>query len=141
VYHAATPVSDPRFHPRPLSSPGRGAQGHPKLAAANDGIVHAVWDESPGDDPLAAGPHAHSAPTAGGAGRAIMYAVSRDAGQSFSPPHTLVPSPGAYQTQPSLTVTADGLVYATWNEIDQDGKHIVLARLARVAPKPEPPAP
>jgi hypothetical protein len=145
VYHAVTPVGDLRFHPRPLSPPGRAAQGHPRLAAGSDGTVHAVWDESLGDEPPApaAGAHAHShaAPRAGGAGRAIMYAVSRDGGASFSTPHMLVPSPGAYQTQPSLTVRADGLAYVAWNEIDQDGKHVVLARLARPAPTPEPPAP
>jgi hypothetical protein len=70
-----------------------------------------------------------------------MYAVSRDGGQSFSPAHVLVPIPGAYQMQPSMAISADGTIYVAWNEIDQDGKHVVLARLSRTDPKVEPRTP
>ena len=85
--------------------------------------------------------HHHAAPAAGGAGRAIMYAVSRDGGATFTPARALVPSPGVYQLQPSLTVGPDGSVFVTWNEIDQDGKHVVFARLARTDPQQEPRTP
>ena len=141
VYHAASPIVDPRFHPRAVNPQGKGTQGHPRLAAGGNGLVHAVWDEGLGPDAPAsadASPsagHPHPAPTPGG--RAIMYAVARD-GASFSSAHALAPSPGAYQTHPSLAVGPDGTVFAAWNEIDEDGKHAVLVRLANPEPKPKP---
>jgi hypothetical protein len=141
VYHAMTPVREATFHPRPLNPAGRGAQGHPKLAAASDGRLHAVWDEGLEAEKPTNEKHAHAAPSAGGPGRAVMYAVSRDGGTSFSAPHVLVPSPGAYQVQPSLALGPDGTVYVAWNEIDQDGKHVVLARLSETDPKTEPRTP
>jgi hypothetical protein len=143
VYHAMTPVTEARFEPRPLNRASQGAQGHPRLAAGRDGQLHVVWDESlAAEVPSAsAGHHAHTTPTAGGAGRAVMYAVSRDGGQSFSPPHPLAAAPGVYQMQPAMAIGPDGTVYVAWNEIDQDGKHVVLARLTRVDAKAEPPTP
>jgi hypothetical protein len=133
IYHADSPLADPSFHPRPLSPQARGSQGHPRLAAGGNGALHAVWDEGLGPDaPASASPagehqHHHAAQSTGG--RAIVYAVARDAA-SFSPAHALAPSPGAYQMQPSLVVGPDEIVYAVWNEIDQDGKHVVFVRLA-----------
>jgi hypothetical protein len=151
VYHAVLPATDPRFdpHPRPLNRRARGSQGHPKLAADGKGHVHAVWDEGLAPDPPvpAAGAtageprHQHAAPAAGGAGRAIMYAVSRDGGATFSEAKALVPSPGAYQLQPALTAGPDGTVFVTWNEIDQDGKHVVFTRLTRPEQPREPRTP
>jgi hypothetical protein len=141
VYHAMTPVTEATFHPRPLNAAGRGAQGRPKLAPGSNGLLHAVWDEGVEAEVPTTEKHAHAVPSAGGAGRAVMYAVSRDGGASFSPPHLLVPSPGAYQVQPSLAISPEGTVYVAWNEIDQDGKHVVMARLSDTAPKAEPPAP
>jgi hypothetical protein len=134
VYHAAAPLADLSFHPQPLSPDAPGTQGHPKLAADRNGLVHAVWDEglapeAPAPASVKAHQHQHSTPTAGGAGRAIRYAVSRDGGASFQTPHTLVPSPGVYQLQPAIAVGPDGTVFVAWNEIDQDGKHVVCARL------------
>jgi hypothetical protein len=136
VYHAESGVDALDFDARPLAPAAHGAQGHPRIAAGPGGSLHAVWDEGLGPEspvPKSAGEHGHhqhaSAPS-GGAGRAIVYAVSRDGGKTFTPGHVLVPSPGAYQLQPSIAVAADGTVYVAWNEIDQDGKHVVLARLA-----------
>jgi len=141
VYHTVGLVAEPRFepHPRLLNPQAQGAQGHPKLVADSKAHLHAVWDEGLAPEPPAPAPadaksgeqkHHHAAPAAGGAGRAIMYAVSRDGGVTFTSARALVPSPGVYQLQPSLTVGPDGSVFVTWNEIDQDGKHVVLARLA-----------
>jgi hypothetical protein len=137
VYHAMSPVTEAEasFHPRPMGPAGRGAQGRPKLAAGRDGRLHVVWEESLDAEAPSAAPHGHATPSPGGAGRAIMYAVSRDGGQSFSPPHELVTAPGAYQMQPSIALSPDGAVYVAWNEIDQDGKHVVLARLAASEPR------
>jgi hypothetical protein len=154
VYYTATPVAEPSFHPRPLNPQGSGAQGHPKLAAGGDGTLHAVWDEGLAPEPATPAaigdgnttetkPHAHphAAPNAGGAGRAIMYSVSRDGGATFTAARALVPSPGAYQLQPALTVGPDGTVHVAWNEIDEDGKHVVFTRLSRRRSAPEPAAP
>lgn len=141
VYHAAATVDDLGFRPRPIAPQTTASQGHPKLVAGGDGRLHAVWDEGLNPEPTAPAkakpsgdepsrPH-HPAPTAGGiGGRAIMYAVSRDGGASFTPPRTLAPSPGAYQVQPSLALAPEGTAFVAWNEIDQDGKHAVLVRLA-----------
>jgi hypothetical protein len=103
--------------------------------------VHAVWDEGLGPDAAPAASaksadagehqHQHTVPTVGGAGRAIVYAVSRDGGATFSAPHVLIPSPGAYQLQPAIATAPGGTVCVAWNEIDQDGKHVVVVRLAR----------
>ena len=123
-----------------MNPQAQGAQGHPKLVADSKGRLHAVWDEGLAPDPPAPAPadaksgeqrHHHAAPASGGAGRAIMYAVSRDGGATFTSARALVPSPGVYQFQPSLTVGPDSSVFVTWNEIDQDGKHVVFARLAQ----------
>jgi hypothetical protein len=65
-----------------------------------------------------------------------MYAVSRDDGASFSPPQALASRPGAYQLQPALALGADGTVVVAWNELDQDGKHVVFVR--RAEPDREP---
>jgi hypothetical protein len=142
VYHTVGLAADPSFdsHPHLLNPQAQGTQGHPKLVADSKAHLHAVWDEGLAPDPPApastdtksgAPRQHHAAPTAGGAGRAIMYAVSRDGGARFTAARALVPSPGVYQLQPSLTLGPDGSVFVTWNEIDQDGKHVVLARLAR----------
>jgi hypothetical protein len=149
IYHAMTPLAEATFHPRPLGASPAGrtpaSQAHPKLLADGKGRIHAVWDEglapdAPAEAAAAApGKHQHAAPAAGGAGRAILYAVSRDGGASFTAPHAVVPSLGVYQSHPALTAAPDGTVFVAWNEIDQDGKHIVCARLASLDPEPRTP--
>ena len=140
VYHAASPVGDLSFQSRPLNLQGQGTQGHPRIATDGEGALHVVWDEGLGPEPpvdkTSASPsgghsHHHEAPTAGGPGRSIMYAVSRDGGASFSPAQALSPSLGAYQTQPSLALGQDGSVNVAWSEINADGKHAVFARVVR----------
>ena len=134
------PSTTRRFHPRELAPRGRGPQGHPKIVAGGDGVLHAVWDEGLGPDlpsPAVAKdsgdpPHPHPAPSSGGGGggRAILYASSRDGGASFTPAQALAPRPGAYQAQPSPSLGPDGSLYVAWNELDAAGKHVVLVRLA-----------
>ncbi len=141
VYVAGSPAADLAFEPRELGPSSRGAQGHPRLVAGRDGVLHAVWDEGLGPagaapDPKAAG-HGHGhGPDLSGGGRAIMYASSRDGGEHFGPRVALDPRPGAYQTQPSLAAGPDGALFAAWNEIDQDGKRVVVARLAGPSGRP-----
>jgi hypothetical protein len=144
VYHAVAPVTGAlRFDSRPLGPRGRGTQSHPKLAAGSDGLVHAVWDEGLAAEPEPVASdrkpsgehshqHQHATRPAAGAARAIMYAVSRDGGASFSTPVALAAAPGAYQVQPALAVGAGGAVFVAWNELDQDGKHVVFARVSPV---------
>jgi hypothetical protein len=143
VYFAVAPAHEDgaglRFHPRPLAPQGRGSQGHPRLVADRGGTLHAAWDEglapeAPATEKSAggeAGGHHHPSPTTGGggAGRAVVYAVSRDGGASFTPGRAIAPSPGVYQVQPTLTLGPDGTVFVAWNEVDQEGKHAVFARL------------
>jgi hypothetical protein len=143
VYYAVSSTAEARFDPHPLGPQGRGSQGHPRVATGRDGVVHVIWDEGLAPDPeppIGAGKpgehqHHHAVPAAGGAGRAIMYAVSRDGGASFSPARALSPRPGAYQLQPSIALGAEGSVVVAWNEIDQDGKHVVFVRLAGHEPE------
>jgi hypothetical protein len=131
VYQASSPPDGLAFKVHELAPGSTGAQGHPKLASTASGRLLAVWDESIGEPPAppaSGAPHAHghTAPMTGG-GRAIQLAVST--GEGFGPPKAISPRPGAFQLQPSISVLSDGTALVVWNEMDADGKKVVLARV------------
>ena len=147
VYHAVGPVADPLRPPAPAPEPASpGRRGPPQLAADSKGHLHAVWDEGLAPDPVPPADaktktgehrHQHAAPAAGG-GRAIMYAVSRDGERRRSRRPSAGAKPGGLSTPTLLTLGPEGTVFVTWNEIDQDGKHVVFARLTRPDQPQEP---
>jgi hypothetical protein len=131
VYVASSPSSDLAFAPRELAPGSTGAQGHPKLASSASRRLIVVWDESIGDAPTPApggghGEHGHAASLTGG-GRAIMVATGSADG--FGPSKAIAPRPGAFQLQPSIALAPDGTAFVAWNEIDEDGKRVVFARV------------
>ncbi|SIO19443.1 hypothetical protein SAMN05444166_2924 [Singulisphaera sp. GP187] len=141
VYAASSELPSLQFTPRELSPGSKGAQGHPKLIADSSGTLHAVWDESLDPAPVATvagasagghGGHAHTAPLSGG-GRAIMYASSQADGE-FGPARALAPHAGAFQLNPALAVSPGGDVFVAWNELDTEGKQVVMVRLAPTEP-------
>ncbi|WP_169974657.1 exo-alpha-sialidase [Tautonia rosea] len=94
-----------------------GAQGHPRLVVGPDGMAHAVWEATLDAD----------SETAEG-GRAIRYARLNASGAPAGQPVFLDPKPGAYQTHPTLAVSADGRVVVSWNELDEEGKRVVVVQ-------------
>ena len=131
VYTANSPATELAFAPRELAPGSPGAQGHPKLASTASGRLVAVWDESIGDAPTAPvgghGEHGH-APSPAGGGRSIMVATGDADG--FGPPKAIAPRPGAFQLQPSIALGPDGTAFVAWNEVDEDGKRVVFAKVA-----------
>jgi hypothetical protein len=134
VYVTSSPLSDLAFAPHELSAGTPGSQGHPKLAAAGSGTLHAVWDESLDDAPAApaakeghGGGHGHGhGPALTGSGRAVMLATSTEGG--FGPARPVAPRPGAFQLNPAVAVGPDGAVLVTWSEVDTAGKRVVFVR-------------
>ena len=92
------------------------------------GVLHVAWDESldPASAESPAAGHRHGPPQ--GSGRAIVYAVSRDGGQSFAAGRKLAVRPGAFQTRPAVMPLADGSLGFAWNELSDAGKRIVWHR-------------
>ncbi|WP_237722675.1 sialidase family protein [Singulisphaera acidiphila] len=137
VYAASSELPSLSFSPREVSQGSKGAQGHPKLIADASGTLHAVWDESLDPAPASKtegghGGHSHSAPLTGG-GRAIMYATSKANGV-FGPTRAIAPHAGAFQLNPAIAVSPVGDVFIAWNELDTEGKQVVLVRLAPTEP-------
>jgi hypothetical protein len=134
VYVASSPLSEMAFTPHELSPGTLGAQGHPKLAIAGPGTLHAVWDESLDDTPAAptakaghGGGHGHGhGPALTGSGRAVMLASSTEGG--FGPASPVALRPGAFQLNPAVAVGPDGAVLVAWSEIDAAGKRVVFVR-------------
>jgi len=140
VYAASSPRQALAFTPRELSASSPGAQGHPKLVAAPSGTLHAVWDESldpAGPAPTGSHHGASHSPSAvnSGSGRAIMYA-SATADGTFGTPRAVAPHPGAFQLNPALAVGPAGDIFIAWNELDTEGKQVVLVKLP---PQPSQP--
>lgn len=134
IYSASSSITALSFSPRAVGPPSSTSQGHPKLAADAAGTLHAVWDESLGGAPDPA-PASHSAEhghaqALTGAGRAIMYAVAPDH-DALRPPRAVSPRSGAFQLNPAVAVGPDGRVFVAWNELDGEGKQVVVVRLAR----------
>jgi hypothetical protein len=116
-----------------LHAAGPGTQGNVKLAVDHGGGLHAVWEESLADEPLAqadaSGGHAghqHGPPT--GAGRAIMHAYAPLGEGRFHPPQAVRPRAGCFQSRPAIACGADGLVVIAWTELDEAGKRVVIVR-------------
>ncbi|WP_406693606.1 sialidase family protein [Singulisphaera sp. Ch08] len=137
VYAASSELPSLNFSARELSQESKGAQGHPKLLADSSGTLHAVWDESLDPAPTAEGghggaSHSHNATLSGG-GRAIMYAISKANGE-FGTARALAPHAGAFQLNPAIAVGPTGDVFVAWNELDTEGKQVVLVRLPPTEP-------
>lgn len=128
VYHARARLGEWAFTVQPLDAAADGTQGHPTLAIDAAGVLHVVWDEGldPASAESSAAGHRHGPPQ--GSGRAIVYAVSRDGGQSFAVGRKLAVRPGAFQTRPAVLPLADGSLGFAWNELSDAGKRIVWHR-------------
>jgi hypothetical protein len=133
VYVARATAADLNFASRELSPGTAGAQGHPKLAAAETGALFAVWDESLGASPKPSAAegghgkeHGHGHALTGD-GRAVMLATSHE-GCGFDSVIALSPRPGAFQLNPAIAIGRDGALLIAWNEIDTTGKRVVVVR-------------
>ena len=133
MYVASSPASDLTFTAHELSLGTPGAQGHPKLAAAEAGPLYAVWDESLGSPPtpaVTAGhakEHGHGHALTGD-GRAVMFASSSHDRSGFGPAVAVSPRPGAFQLNPAIAIGRDRAILIAWNEIDTTGKRVVVVR-------------
>lgn len=118
------------------------SQGNIRAAIDPQGDIVLAWESSiggAGDNHATASSddeHQHGAPT--GSGRAIiLMRLSRDespqAGDSFtaSSRFGLAPKPGVFQTRPALTVLNDGTVLVAFNQLDENGKQVIVARFPR----------
>lgn len=123
-FHAAAKRSDMIFTTEELHPLNAGSQGNAKIVADARGGLHAVWEES--ELPDAHGSHHEPSPTVGG-GRTIMTR-SLDGGV-WSPARAVAAKSGVYQTRPTLAVMPDGSLVVAFNELDESGKSIVVARL------------
>jgi hypothetical protein len=130
-YHASAKLSDMKFGAaRELNADGPGSQGNPQLFADAAGTLHAVWEESLGAEPAAAGAghkHEPAAPQAGAGGRAIVYRSF--ANGAFGPARAVAAKPGAFQSRPALTGAPTGEIVVAWNELGETGKTVCVTRL------------
>jgi hypothetical protein len=62
-----------------------------------------------------------------------MYAAA-DASGKFARARPIAARPGAFQLNPAVAIAPGGDVFVAWNELDEDGKQVVLVRLKRVGP-------
>jgi hypothetical protein len=129
IYFAESSADSLKFVPVELSPDSQGSQGHPKMIVAGKGLL-AIWDESL--DPALpksaseADSHAHASPAApSGSGRVVRYAVSTDA-RKFGPSKTIDVRAGSFQLNPAVVVLNESEALVAWNELDGDGKRIVL---------------
>jgi hypothetical protein len=134
VYYARAGRRDLKFVVRELNAAGPGTQGNPKLCFDGAGRLHALWEESLADEPLAApagpthGISSHS-PGASGAGRVIMHACSPHADGLFGSARPILSRPGRFQTRPAIAAGPGELLVAAWNELDEGGKRVIVMRL------------
>jgi hypothetical protein len=129
VYHAASTLPELTFQPREVCPEAPGEQGHPRLVAAADGTLHAVWDASAEGEPAGAGHGGHQHGKPAGGGRAVMYARALPGADGFGPARALDPRPGAFQVNPVAAVGPAGEVHVAWAELTEQGKSIVCVRV------------
>lgn len=138
IYVANSTLASLSFAPQELHANAPGEQGHPKISADSNAMLHLVWDGSLDDDasePLAeeGQHHHHHGMRLQGTGRAIYYTRSPD-GTNFALPRMIAPRSGVFQIQPALAVDANGVVHVAWNEMTAEGKSVVFARLGQYLP-------
>jgi hypothetical protein len=63
-----------------------------------------------------------------------MYA-SATANGVFGPPRAIAAHAGAFQLNPAIAVGPAGDVFIAWNELDTEGKQVVLVRLPPKTPQ------
>jgi len=108
------------FTPRTLPAfSAESTQGHPKLIADATQALHAVWDESLEPTPT----------SSADGGRAIVYTKASPNGE-FQKSRAVTARPGVFQLNPSLAVSPSGQVFICWNELDTEGKQVVVVQLA-----------
>ena len=129
-YYARANLADLKFEVRELHPAGPGTQGNARLFADARGGLHVVWEESLGAEPAdAPAGHQHGPPKVGsGSGRVIQYAYLAPGQAAFGPARPVAPKPGAFQTRPTLVGAPGGDVWLAWNELDEAGKAVVVAR-------------
>ena len=156
VYVASSPT-DPLVFSQPirLDPDAAGAQGNARLCRDASGVLHAVWERSPGADepdaaggrtggkagpaggqggppagrPAAGGHAAHERHSAGG--RLTMHA--EHVAGAWSSPRPIAASPGVLQTRPAITGGPSGDVAVACFERTAAGKELVVARRSRAA--------
>lgn len=141
-YFSMKPLGGGNFTPPQLLHPqGTGPEGNARLIATSNGLV-AVWEATLADDLAGAGAAAaedtkpaHDAPPTGSS-RAILMArgtalqLPQGTSISWQPPQPVAAKEGAFQTRPALALKATGEVFAAWHELDEQGKRVVVAKLA-----------
>jgi hypothetical protein len=50
---------------------------------------------------------------------------------NFGPARSIAPRLGAFQARPALVSSPSGVVHVAWYELDESGKTLVVARIAR----------
>lgn len=128
-YVATAQLSDMKFAARELNPGAVGSQGNPQLFADAAGTLHAVWEESTGDEPAPAAGHKHDAPKPAAGGRAIAYRALAKGAAEFGPARAVAPVPGAFQSRPAITGTPAGEIVVAWNQLGETGKTVCVTRL------------
>ena len=143
VYHGQASTADLKFTTRAIHAAGPGTQGNAKLATTESGLV-AVWEESleevaaeeqKSEESTAKKGHAHG-PT--GSGRAIMFAYA-PAGGEFGPATAVLKRAGRFQTRPAVVGSSEGKFVVAFNELDEQGKRVVIVRQPLQPPVTETP--
>ncbi|WP_425615028.1 hypothetical protein NA78x_004916 [Anatilimnocola sp. NA78] len=128
VYHGQANLHDLKFTTHELHAAGPGTQSNARLWIDPRGALQAVWEESLAEEeakaPADKSSHEHGPPT--GAGRVIMHSRSPKADEVFEVPHAIASMPGKFQTRPGIA-SGSGLLVAAWNELDENGKRVVVA--------------
>jgi hypothetical protein len=130
-WHGRATLEDLTFEVHELSSaPAKVAQGNARLEADADGGVHAVWEESLGEPPVAGPGHVHSMPTGDlTQGRVIMHSYMPAGASRFGPARSIAPRPGSFQTRPTLACGPAGVVHVAWFELAESGKELVVGSI------------
>jgi hypothetical protein len=138
-YYSKKPLGGGNFDPPQLLNPqSDSAEGNAKIVSTGDGVI-AVWEQaatSSSDEPAAGGGgHAHGA--ASGGSRAIYLATAmrvqgpQGTSLAWEPARPIAMVEGAFQSRPVVVTQPGGHTYAAWNELDEQGKRVVVARLSQ----------